>query len=97
MSWRDRDEELLGGVIFIVVAWAIILLVGAFALGGCTRHKTAEAADTGVLNTHCNVVAKNCSLLTVNGKAEVDIDRVKHPESDTLGFNPENLLNGVKK
>ena len=96
MGWRDREEEMVSGVAFIIVAWVIVLVIGAFALGGCTRLKTSKAANTGLLNTHCNVVAKNCSLLTVNGEAEVDIERVKRPKSDKLELNPEKLLKGVK-
>ena len=42
---------MLGGVIFVIVAWAIILLVGAFALGGCAVKKaTTEHKDDAKLN-----------------------------------------------
>ena len=105
MGWRDRDEELLGGVIFIIVVWAIILLAGAFMLGGCAvKRAVSENKNSTVIDVtrafHMAIRADECESweleLNKSSGAHKDTDKDKTGDVKALNLDPSKLKGGVK-
>ena len=103
MSERGRDEEILGGVIFIIVILVIALLIMSFLFTGCSRTQTksGHSDDTElVINRHVSIQATECEELDIDilSAAQQGANTNVETKGDKLTIAPSKLkkLGGVK-